>query len=142
MSRNDQLTSLPDLTLWQSSLSLAVIDENMNRKEREVISFYQELKNYEKNKIDFACRYNIEIKKYQLQDLCGGIKVDVTIGSKFDADRCQVPTEYAFADYTDSNLTLKQIITRLEGLALSHRQINHYFFFSHLNFSKSIIILV
>ena len=71
--------------------------------------------------------YNIEIKKYQLQDLCGGIKVDVTIGSKFDADRCQVPTDYAFADYTDSNLTLKQIITRLEGLALSHKQINHYF---------------
>ena len=48
---------------YQSSFSLAVIDENMNRKEREVISYYQELKNYEKNKIDFACRYNIEIKK-------------------------------------------------------------------------------
>jgi hypothetical protein len=71
--------------------------------------------------------YNIEIKKYQLQDLCGGIKVDVTIGSKFDADRCQVPTDYTFADYTDANLTLKQIITRLETLALSHKQINHYF---------------
>jgi hypothetical protein len=76
---------------------------------------------------DINDSYNIEIKKYQLQDLCGGIKVDVTIGSKFDADRCQVPTDYTFADYTDANLTLKQIITRLETLALSHKQINHYF---------------
>jgi hypothetical protein len=71
--------------------------------------------------------YNFEIKKYQLQDLCAGIKVDVTIGSKFDANRCQVPTDYTFADYVNSSLTLKQVITRLQGLAESHAPINHYF---------------
>ena len=71
--------------------------------------------------------YNIEIKKYQLQDLCAGLKVDVTIGSKFDANRCQVPTDYQFNDYVNSNLTLKQVIKRLQDLALSHKQINHYF---------------
>ena len=71
--------------------------------------------------------YNFEIKKYQLQDLCAGIKVDVTIGSKFDANRCQVPTDYTFTDYVNSTLTLKQVITRLQALAESHAQINHYF---------------
>ena len=47
---------------YQGSLSLAEIRENMNRKEKEVISYYQELKNYEKNKRTFATQFNINFK--------------------------------------------------------------------------------
>ena len=47
---------------YQSTLSLAEINENMNRKERELISYYQELKNYEKSKKTFGTAYNINFK--------------------------------------------------------------------------------
>ena len=47
---------------YQSSLSFSEIRENMNRKEREVISYYQELKTYEKNKRTFGTQYNVNFK--------------------------------------------------------------------------------
>jgi len=71
--------------------------------------------------------YTLNIRDYQLQDLTCGVSIDCTIGVKFDANRCQVPTDYSFSEYSKSTLTLKQILDRLQGLALSHKQINHYF---------------
>lgn len=47
---------------YQGTLSLYEINENMNRKERELISYYQELKNYEKSKKNFGALYNVEFK--------------------------------------------------------------------------------
>lgn len=71
--------------------------------------------------------YALNIDEYQLQDLTCGVSVDVTIGVRFDADRCQVPTTYNFAEYESSNLTLKQVVNRIEALGNSHKQLNHVF---------------
>jgi hypothetical protein len=71
--------------------------------------------------------YALNIDEYQLQDLTCGVAVDVTIGLRFDADRCQVPTTYTFAEYASNSLTLKQVVKRIEALATSHKQINHVF---------------
>ena len=72
---------------------------------------------------DFA----MNVVEWELQDLTAGVVVDVSIGSRFDANRCQVPSTYVFDEYADSNLTLKQTIERIQGLALSHKQINNFF---------------
>lgn len=71
--------------------------------------------------------YALNIDEYQLQDLTCGVSVDVTIGVRFDANRCQVPSTYSFAEYESSNLTLKQVVNRIEALATSHKQLNHVF---------------
>jgi len=71
--------------------------------------------------------YNMTIRDYELQDLTCGVSVDVTIGIKFDANRCQVPTTFSFAEYAGSTLTLKQVVARIGALATSHQQINHFF---------------
>lgn len=47
---------------YQSSLSFSQIAENMSRKEKELISYYQELRNYEKTKKTFGAKYNINFK--------------------------------------------------------------------------------
>ena len=47
---------------YQSTLSLTEINENMNRKERELIGYYQELKNYEKSKKTFGAVYNVNFR--------------------------------------------------------------------------------
>lgn len=72
--------------------------------------------------------YALSIKEYQLQDLTIGISVDVSIGTRFDANRCQVPSTYTFAEYDNSNFTLKQVVKRIQDLAISHKQVNHFFF--------------
>ena len=46
----------------QSTLSLPEIGENLNRKESELIAYYQELKNYEKDKKVFASCYKMRLK--------------------------------------------------------------------------------
>lgn len=71
--------------------------------------------------------YNMTIRDYELQDLTCGVSVDVTIGIKFDANRCQVPTTFSFSEYDGSTLTLKQVVARIGALATSHQQINHFF---------------
>lgn len=71
--------------------------------------------------------YNMTIRDYELQDLTCGVSVDVTIGIRFDANRCQVPTTFSFAEYDGSSLTLKQVIARIGELATSHKQINHFY---------------
>jgi hypothetical protein len=71
--------------------------------------------------------YALNIVDYQLQDLTCGVSVDVTIGVRFDANRCQVPSTYNFAEYASDTLTLKQTIGRIEALATAHKQINHVF---------------
>jgi len=71
--------------------------------------------------------YNMTIRDYELQDLTCGVSVDVTIGIKFDANRCQVPTTFSFSEYDGSSLTLKQVVARIGALATSHKQINHFF---------------
>jgi len=71
--------------------------------------------------------YALNIDEYQLQDLTCGVAVDVTIGLRFDANRCQVPTTYNFTEYASNSLTLKQVVKRIEDLANSHKQINHVF---------------
>ena len=71
--------------------------------------------------------YNMTIRDYELQDLTCGVSVDVTIGIRFDADRCQVPTTFSFAEYAGSSLTLKQVVARIGELATSHKQINHFY---------------
>jgi hypothetical protein len=71
--------------------------------------------------------YALNIDEYQLQDLTCGVAVDVTIGLRFDANRCQVPSTYTFAEYESNSLTLKQVVKRIENLATSHKQINHVF---------------
>jgi hypothetical protein len=71
--------------------------------------------------------YDMTIREYELQDLTCGVSVDVTIGIRFDANRCQVPNTFSFSEYDGSSLTLKQIVERIQDLALSHKQINHFF---------------
>lgn len=71
--------------------------------------------------------YNMSIRDYELQDLTCGVSVDVTIGIRFDANRCQVPTTFSFAEYAGSSLTLKQVVARIGELATSHKQINHFY---------------
>ena len=71
--------------------------------------------------------YNMSIRDYELQDLTCGVSVDVTIGIRFDANRCQVPTTFSFAEYAGSSLTLKQVVARIGALATSHKQINHFY---------------
>lgn len=71
--------------------------------------------------------YGLTIRDYQLQDLAAGVSIRVEIGTRFDANRCWVPTTYSFSQYDDPNLTLKQIVKRIEDLALSHKQINHFY---------------
>jgi hypothetical protein len=71
--------------------------------------------------------YNMTIRDYELQDLTCGVSVDVSIGIRFDANRCQVPTTFSFAEYVGSTLTLKQVVARIGALATSHQQINHFF---------------
>ena len=76
---------------------------------------------------EIGSEYALNIVDYQLQDLTCGVSIDVTIGTRFDANRCQVPSDYVFAQYDNSYLTLKQTITRIEALANAHKQINHVF---------------
>lgn len=71
--------------------------------------------------------YNMSIRDYELQDLTCGVSVDVTIGIRFDANRCQVPNTFTFAEYAESSLTLKQVVARIGALATSHKQINHFY---------------
>lgn len=71
--------------------------------------------------------YNMSIRDYELQDLTCGVSVDVTIGIRFDANRCQVPNTFTFAEYAGSSLTLKQVVARIGALATSHKQINHFY---------------
>lgn len=85
------------------------------------------LKDQEYTDWEIGDEYDLSIREYQLQDLTCGVSVDVTIGVRFDADRCQVPTTFSFAQYDNPELTLKQVIARIEGLANSHKQINHFF---------------
>ena len=47
---------------YQSTLSLAEINVNMNAKEKELISYYQELRNYEKSKKTFGTMYDVNFK--------------------------------------------------------------------------------
>jgi hypothetical protein len=75
---------------------------------------------------DVNTDFNLEVKEYQLQDLACGVSVDVQISSRFDANKCQVPATYTYTDDVSGELTLKQILTRCENLALSHDQVNSY----------------
>ncbi len=47
---------------YQSTLSLTEIGDNLDRKESELISYFQELKNYETNKKAFGTKYNMNFK--------------------------------------------------------------------------------
>lgn len=47
---------------YQSTLSLAQIDENFTRKEKDQNSYYQELRNYDKSKKAFGHQYNMSLK--------------------------------------------------------------------------------
>ena len=47
---------------YQSTLSFAEINTNMNRKDKEMVSYYQELKNYDINKRAFGMQYNVSFK--------------------------------------------------------------------------------
>ncbi len=47
---------------YQSTLSIAQIQENFNRKETDLASYYQELKNYEQQKRIFSLRYKLPVK--------------------------------------------------------------------------------
>lgn len=85
------------------------------------------LKDLNYKDFDVADDYALNIVDYQLQDLTCGVSVDVTIGVRFDADRCQVPSTYNFQEYASNYLTLKQVIARIEALANAHKQINHVF---------------
>ena len=70
--------------------------------------------------------YNMTIRDYELQDLTCGVSVDVTIGIRFDANRCQVPNTFTFDEYAGSSLTLKQVVGKIGPLATAHKQINHF----------------
>lgn len=48
---------------YQSSLSVAEICENLIRKEKDVISYYQEIKNFDQNKRAFGAKYNVNFKE-------------------------------------------------------------------------------
>jgi hypothetical protein len=47
---------------YQSNLSLPEIGENLNRKEQEMMNYYQELENYEKDKKYFGTCYKFHFK--------------------------------------------------------------------------------
>jgi hypothetical protein len=85
------------------------------------------LKDQEYTDWEIGDDYNMTIRDYELQDLTCGVSVDVTIGIRFDANRCQVPTTFSFAEYDGSSLTLKQVVARIGALATSHKQVNHFF---------------
>lgn len=78
--------------------------------------------------------YPMQIKDYQLEDLTSGVSIKVDISTKFDANRCEVPTSYVFSEQNNKSLTLKQVIKRIEDLVLSHKQINHFFIGSYDEF--------
>lgn len=47
---------------YQSTLSFTEIDANMTRKEKDMVGYYQELKNYDTNKRAFGTKYNVAFK--------------------------------------------------------------------------------
>lgn len=47
---------------YQSTLSLAEIGNNFNQKEKDLASYYEEMKNYEKSKKAFGTKYNMTLK--------------------------------------------------------------------------------
>ncbi len=47
---------------YQSTLSFAEINTNMIQKEKDMLSYYQELKNYDTNKRAFGAQYNVSFK--------------------------------------------------------------------------------
>lgn len=51
--------------------------------------------------------YQMQIRDYQLQDLVAGVSIGVTIGVRYDANRCQVPAD----DVEFENDTSMKIIT-------------------------------
>lgn len=48
---------------YQSGLSFAEISENMIRKEKDMISYYKEIRNYDLNKRAFGIKYNVSFKE-------------------------------------------------------------------------------
>ncbi len=48
---------------YQSTLSFAEIKTNMNRKDKDMVSYYQELKTYDANKRAFGTQYNVSFKE-------------------------------------------------------------------------------
>jgi hypothetical protein len=85
------------------------------------------LKDVEYTEWEVGDDYNMTIRDYELQDLTCGVSVDVSIGIRFDANRCQVPTTFSFSEYAGSSMTLKQVVGRIGQLAQSHKQINHFY---------------
>ena len=47
---------------YQSTLSFAEIKTNMTRKDKDMVSYYQELKTYDTNKRAFGTQYNVSFK--------------------------------------------------------------------------------
>ena len=47
---------------YQSTLSFSEINANMSRKEKDMAGYYQEIKNFDKNKKAFGTQYNVEFK--------------------------------------------------------------------------------
>ncbi|MBC7606875.1 MAG: hypothetical protein H7199_07965 [Burkholderiales bacterium] len=47
---------------YQSMLSFSEINANMSRKEKDMASYYQEIKNYDANKKAFGMQYNVSFK--------------------------------------------------------------------------------
>lgn len=47
---------------YQSTLSFSEINANMSRKDKDMVSYYQELKNYDKSKTAFGTKYNVNFK--------------------------------------------------------------------------------
>lgn len=54
---------------YQSSLPLAEIQENFIHKENQLISYYQELKNYEQDKKNFALCFKLNFKVVQKKNI-------------------------------------------------------------------------
>lgn len=52
---------------------------------------------------------NLTVATYQLQDLCAGVYVDITIGTFFDANRCQVPATNITFEPNQDNYFIKFI---------------------------------
>lgn len=71
--------------------------------------------------------YSLNILDFSLEDLTCGVSVDVPISVRFDNNRCQVPTTLVLEDVASTSLTLNQVLKRLEAIATSHEQVNHYF---------------
>lgn len=75
---------------------------------------------------DVSLDFNTTINEYQLQDLACGVGYTFIISTRYNANICAVPSTYVWTEDDNDYLTYKQVLGRLQSLAIHHKQINTF----------------